>query len=580
MKKSNSSSTSTAPVPDNGGMSAKGEKLMSETPIWKAMLKMSVPAMIMMMVFGGYIFADNLLAIQLAPDHYAHGDANAIRMYMSAFNPLNAFITAFAMMFGVGISTRVSINLGAKRGQRAKNTLKTGTSIGMAVSVLLIPILLVIAKPWMASQFPSAISGHIADVGFDYGWIIIMSTPLVFFNQIISGIFRTEGRNKDMLLPIIASIVINLVLDWVFMGPGKMGIEGGAWATFIAAVFTSLAYIALIIKNKKSIVQFKNLFGRKFKAISIIGIILVGLTPFFRNFAQSIAQTTEMNTIKDVSSAVYHTAAAKDMTFLFNNNPAAFHQALTKLALLGNNTKILGALPADQLAFAINASASTKMTLILTGVFPLFGLFFPIMFGFSQGATPIASYNFGAKQLGRVKQTFWYTFLYSSLTGVIIFFLVGWVVGKPLMQALGIEDHIIKESIHTLKIMFISLPMFGFAIAAMVLLSATDRIWLAIIVSSLRGLIYFFPVIFLFKDIAIHNPSNEYLFWWFYPAVAGISVLTGAIISMFVLKHLDKRVVTLDETLTNIYKKISERHKRLISKRKAQFARLKGKKKD
>ncbi len=568
MKKTNTTAKATD-SPADGGMSTRGKKIMSETPVWKGLLQMSMPAMIMMLIFGGYMFADNLLAVQLAPSHYGHGDGNTVRMYMSAFNPINALITAFALMIGMGISTRVSINLGAKRGQRAINTLKTGSMVGMAMSIVLVPVLLLIAKPWMASQYPSTIAKHISDVGFQYGWIIIMGLPLTIFNQIISGVFRTEGRNAEMLFPMLASVIINLFFDWVFMGPAHMGIEGGAWATFISMVFTTIVYFILIFRNRKSIVQFKNLFGLKFKVISIIGIILVGITPFLRNFAQSITQTVEMNVIKDVSHHVYKASALKELGALQLSKPHEFMEKLAHLSQIGGNSDIMKAKPPAQLEFAVNASSSMQMTLILTGVFPVFALFFPVMFGFAQGGRPIASFNFGAKRMDRVKQVFLYSFIYSTLTAIIIYFLVGWGVGEPLMKALGIEQNIINKSVKVLRIMMISMPMFGFAISAMVLLSSTDRIWLSIIVSSLRGLIFFFPAVYIFKDLAISDPSNEFLFWWFYPALAAASVLTAGVISFFVIRHLDKKVVTLDEKLTVIYKKIADRRKRIIAKRKA-----------
>jgi len=48
------------------------------------------------------------------------------------------------------------------------------------------------------------------------------------FNQIVSSLFRAEAKNKQMLIAVITPIFINLLLDYVFMGPVKMGIEGGA----------------------------------------------------------------------------------------------------------------------------------------------------------------------------------------------------------------------------------------------------------------------------------------------------------------------------------------------------------------
>lgn len=119
-------------------------------------------------------------------------------------------------------------------------------------------------------------------------------------------------------------------------------------------------------------IKFKNAFGKQgFRLITLVGVCLVGVSPFMRNMAQSITQSVEMRQIQDVSQSVY-----------------------------GNNM---------------------QMSVIMTAVFPVFGLFFPMMFGFIQAGSPIAGYNYGAGNMKRVKQTTWFIVLYSTIMGIIIF---------------------------------------------------------------------------------------------------------------------------------------------------------------
>lgn len=128
-------------------------KLFRETPVPKALMKMAVPGIIMMLVFGMYTFADNILSINFAHDNYneyARGmmdSKSLVRIFMAGLTPVTTFMFAISMLFGLGLATRFSINIGAKREERALSTLKTTMQVGIGIGILLIPVLLFTAKP-------------------------------------------------------------------------------------------------------------------------------------------------------------------------------------------------------------------------------------------------------------------------------------------------------------------------------------------------------------------------------------------------------------------------------------------------
>lgn len=547
-------------------------KLFRETPVPKALMKMAVPGIIMMLIFGMYTFADNILSINFAHDNYkeyAAGMMNSeslVRLFMAGLTPVTTFMFAISMLFGLGLATRFSINIGAKREERALSTLKTTMQVGIGIGILLIPVLMFTAKPWVSSQYSSdpRMAELIADKSFDYLWIIIIAFPMVMFNQMCSSVFRSEGKNRIVLLANIVPIFLNILFDWVLMGPGGMGIEGGAWATFISYVLTSAIFITAIIKKVSSRIIFRNMFGKKgFHWIVLIGVCLVGIAPFLRNMAQSITQTVEMRVIQDVSMDVY-------------GNPMFSQQ-------------------------------------IMSGVFPTFGLFFPLLFAFIQAGTPLASYNYGAKDMKRVRSTILYTGLFSSILGLTIFGLATFVLINPLNDLLKIHDsnlvltadqvkqfganitqHGLKEiplphnnplyqaGFHVydqmvpirakaqkmLGIMMLAMPLFGLVISAMTLFNSTDRVLSNIFSSTLRGVLLLFPFLYLFKGInhAAVSPnemldhlildnsvfSNEYTFWWFYPTLSGVTTIILGICLFLTLKRLDRKHLTLDERIENI----------------------------
>lgn len=106
---------------------------------------------------------------------------------------------------------------------------------------------------------------------------------------------------------------------------------------------------------KSDILTFRNMYG-KFLLLPVVGIVLVGLAPFLRQLAQSTTQTAEANLIAQVSSSIYQ----------------------------GNGM---------------------RMTELLSSAMPVFMLVFPVTFAVSQSARPIASFNYGAGNTQRVRQT-------------------------------------------------------------------------------------------------------------------------------------------------------------------------------
>ena len=543
------------------------KRIFKDQPIWKSVLQMSAPAMIAMLVFGLYNFADSILSIQLANDNY-EGLSNRmpgvtskdlVRLFMAGTGPITTFLMAITLLFGVGVARRVSVNIGSGNEERAIKTMKTTMQTGLVVSVILIPILMFAAKPWIHAQFDGdpRMASVIADKSFDYVWIIVMSAPIMMFNQISTSLLRTEARNKEAILATVLPLFVNLFCDWLFMGPLGMGVEGSAWATFLSYIITALLMAYFITKSKGSRLIWKNLFGRKnFQLITLVGVLLVGISPFLRNMAQSITQTFEMNKIQGVSQEVY--------------------------------------------------GSHMIMTSAMTGVFPLFGLFFPIMFGFVQAGSPLAAYSFGAKDMKRVRGTIIWVAIFSFITGLIIYLISTFALFEVLSSWLGTgpknydykeinallikvptgEGHkklleiqtwatkinhgnanfhfsvdMVRKSKIIYGIMLAPLPLFGVMMASMVLFGSTDRVLMSIFASSLRGIILLFPFLIIFAHIAKgdtgnmienvvgnHGPfAKEYLFWWFYPALlttTTIIVLIGMIWTFRVLRT--KELVTLD----------------------------------
>ncbi len=508
-------------------MEVKRMKMFSETPIWKLVLKMSIPSIIIMSIIGLYTFSDSILAINFASDSVpkeiiAAGKGymepwRIVRMIMTYSQPTFNLLLAMTLTFTVGVSTRVSINLGRGDKARAINTIKTGMFFGIILMFISIPLFVLTAKPWVEFQLgtapvPAGVKKYIIDQTYKYIWILAIANPMYFFANLVSSLFRVEGRMREAGISMLLPVIFNLFMDWLFMGPLGMGIEGAALATTAAEVITFIIILGIMLRIRKStIITFHNMFG-KFNWRSIIGILIVGISPFFRNFAQSITGSIQQNVIADVQTAVYGGS----------NNPM-------------------------------------KMIAIITAAFPIFGLFFPMMFGFVQGASPIAGFNYGAKNIDRVKKTILYATLYAFIFALIIYGLSAGALTIPLLKVLKVDYSLFPTARKTIAILMIGAPLFVPAIGGMILFTSTDRVLFAFISSIARGFLFFLPMLFVYKAISIANPTHEFIFWGLFPTISFLSGALILIMGSFTWRKMGQKHKTLDERINEINQKLQKR---------------------
>ena len=612
------------------GMS-KRDFIFNKMPMKKAILINCIPSILIMLSFGAYSFIDSVLSVNLAYDSYEHditaqimGPKNFVRLSMTGTSPINILIMAIGLFFANGIATRVAVNLGASKDQKAIDVLKTGVQISLVVSLISIVILYFVSPAWVEQQYPKSNFGSVPTVSYEYLRIFVFATPFVVISNILSFLFVVESRLKEMLVAMIVPMFLNLFLDWVFMGPAKMGIEGGALATVISNIVSVCIFIIFILVNKSKLLKFKNLFG-KFNLILIVGITLVGAATFVRYFSLSIIQTSYFDIMKNISPHIYNKQATQDISKAMNeymsNAPGtksaefrsingAYYQIANSnefKSLLGSSTfkpllqsqnlsipeinssnittinktvqfllkvkisDINKILPDEikQMGLSkyvdgnflikdvlqerlIGIYSKTFMSTYASGAFPILTLLFPSLFGFIQGSVPIISYNFGAKNIERVKKGFLWNIIYSFFITVFIYFLGAFILIDVLLDILGVSKKYVESSKTITIIVLLMLPLLSFAISGMIILTATDYVILSVIAASLYGIILFFPIQYIMQEVAIKYSST----WWIYFIGLPITSLLSSFITMFmvmrVFKKMDKHQITLDERIEKI----------------------------
>ena len=355
--------------------------------------------------------------------------------------PILIFIQAFGMLIGVGASARVSILLGEDKHDAAERILSNALLLTLVTQVLtLVPVMI-----WL-DEILRALGANDRTLPFAYDYLKIMIPGNIFSTLCFSfnAIMRASGYPYKAMITMLIGAGLNTVLDALFIYGFGWGIEGAAWATVIAMA-VSAAFVMQHFLDSKSEVQFRRR-NMRLSSEQILAILSIGMSPFFLQLLGS------------------------GITFLINDT----------LARYSENT-----LMADRAigAYGIINSAA------LVG--------FMLMLGIAQGMQPIVGYNYGARAVSRVRQTFkicsWTNF------GIGAFVTAVAVVAPGLIASLFTSSpEMIEASVQALRLCLYGFAFVGFQVTATQFFQSIGFGGKALLLSLSRQVVFLLPALFTF----------------------------------------------------------------------------------
>ena len=373
--------------------------------------------------------------------------------------PMQMVGLSLALGTGVGIGTLVSRRLGEKRKEEAGHVASTGIIIALVHVVLIILLGIFATKPFlnMYTDRPEIIA-----LGYDY-----LSIVMIFnFGQMLSVCFeRIMQAQGNMIIPMISLIVgavTNIVLDPIMIfgqfGFPEMGIAGAAIATVIGQILGMCVVAGAAILGKHEVkFHFK---GFKLDLGIVKDIYAVGLP------------TAIMNMIGSVTTTLMNGVLVK-----FSEN------AVTSLSLY----------------------------------FKLQSFVFMPVFGFNQGALPILSYNFGARNKDRYFKTF-RLYMISALVFMTIGTLLFRFVPELMLSFFEMDESLKVIASITLQTIALSFIPAAVSIVFSTVFQSFGKGTTSMIQSMLRQLGILIPVAYLLSNISLDAV------WYAYP-IAEIAVV-------------------------------------------------------
>ncbi|NIA23842.1 MAG: MATE family efflux transporter, partial [Proteobacteria bacterium] len=249
--------------------------MLTEEKIWSLLLKLSIPAMIGMIVNALYNVVDTIFVGRSV-------GVRGIAAISIAF-PIQMIVMAVSLSIGIGSASIISRRWGAKDIEGAEATLGNALSLTVLLGVI-IGVPSVIFAPQILRIFGA--SKNIIGYSVVYLRIILSGIFFTLFTMVTNNIIRAEGNANMAMITMLTSAIINIILDPIFIFGLHMGVAGAAIATVIAKFITTVVQF-YYFSSKFSIIKF-HVKKLKLKWHIIKEIFAIGSSAFARQVVGSI----------------------------------------------------------------------------------------------------------------------------------------------------------------------------------------------------------------------------------------------------------------------------------------------------
>ena len=211
------------------------DTFMKERPVLPLLLSMSLPMVISMLVNSLYNIVDSFFVAKISEEAMTA---------LSLVYPIQNFINALSIGFGVGINAVIAFYLGAQDRRNADKAATQGLLLA-AVHGALMTVICIAVIPGFLEGFTS--SQAVIDLGVRYSMIAFSFSLIVNTSLAFEKFFQAVGRMKVTMAAMMCGCIANIILDPLMIfgiGPfPAMGIEGAALATGIGQTLTLAIYL-------------------------------------------------------------------------------------------------------------------------------------------------------------------------------------------------------------------------------------------------------------------------------------------------------------------------------------------------
>ncbi|MDY4953112.1 MAG: MATE family efflux transporter [Candidatus Onthomonas sp.] len=318
------------------------ENPLGYAPIPALIRKFAIPSMISLLVGAAYNITD-----QIFIGHVVGMLGNAATNV--AF-PTATLTTALAQLTGVGTAANFNLCMGAKNQSDAEKYIGTGLTMSVLLGLLLSGLILLFRMPVLLL---CGATEAVLPYAYSYLSITAFGLPFLLFTNASSMLIRADGSPTYSMVCNVSGAILNIFLDWLFMMEFHWGIQGAAAATVTGQVISACLCIG---------------YFPRFRAFPIKRALL-RLRPSY------IVQIAKLGT----SNFINHTVMT--LVNIVLNNTLTYYGAMS----------IYG----SDIPLAVSGIVAKVNTILIS-----------CTVGLAHGCQPIFSFNMGAKNYPRIKETY------------------------------------------------------------------------------------------------------------------------------------------------------------------------------
>lgn len=374
--------------------------------------------------------------------------------------PIYSFIHGIGLMIGIGGGTKYSI-LKSKNDSKSVNKVFTNAIIVAGILSVIFFFIGLFGSNGVTTMLGA--NEAVFDMSRVYLQMILLFSPMFILNNVLLCFVRNDGAPGLSMVAMIVGSLSNVVLDYLFIFPLKMGIFGAVLATGLSPVISMIILSSYFIKKK----NYFKLVKCKISLKLIFGIFSSGLPSL----------------ITEMSSGI--------VIIVFN---------MLILKMEGN---------VGVAAYGVIANLSLVVMALYTGI--------------AQGIQPLLSKNYGIGNAKNLKSILHYALITAAIISAIVYTCVFFGASEITRIFNSEQDPLLQSiAINGLKYYFTACVFAGFNVIISVYFTSTEHAMPAHIVSLLRGFIIILPMAFLLSSL-----FNMTGIWLAFPITELLVSVTG-----------------------------------------------------
>ena len=407
-------------------------------------MSMALPMVISMLVNSLYNIVDSYFVSQIS---------DAAFTALSLVYPVQNFVNAVGIGFGVGINAVIALHLGAQEQEKADSAASQGMFLA-GIQGLVLSVACILIMPGFLGLYTT--DEQIVELGVRYSTVVFGFGVMVSLGVGFEKVFQAVGLMKVSMISLMAGCIANIILDPIMIfgwGPiPAMGIEGAALATGIGQTLSFLIYVAAYFMKP----------------------IGVRVTPrLFRPRAQMAARLYSVGI------------------------PAVLNLALPSLLISALN--------------GILSSFSELYVQVLGAYYKLQTFLYLTVNGVVQGMRPLVGYNFGAKEYGRVNKLYKLVLILSAAfmaLGTVIFL----AIPGQLASLFAENEETIRASETALRIISAGFIVSAVSVTSSGALEGLGKGAASLLISLCRYVVIIIPAAYLLSRLI--GPTGVWHAFW------------------------------------------------------------------